>query len=314
MSKVTVFFVLIISINLFKSIIFEPDSLPKNSEVIVKPGMSLNEITDLLSTEKIINNPFFFKLWIKSNFLEKKIKFGEFFFNGNDSIYDISKKLVEGDFTFRQLTIVEGTYKYNLLEKLKKIDPNSNLKYEDIPNNIIADTYNYQATDTADRILKEIKKISDEFANKTWSMRDQSIPLRNLDEVFILASVVEMETSLSHEKPIISGVFFNRLNKKMRLQSDPTVLFSITKGKSKLERQLTRKDLKYKSPYNTYRIKGLPPSIICFPGRDSVVSVTQPLKSDLLYFVAKNYNGEHYFSSSYKEHLRNVEAARNEKK
>ena len=71
----------------------------------------------------------------------------------------------------------------------------------------------YQATDTADRILKEIKKISDEFANKTWSMRDQSIPLRNLDEVFILASVVEMETSLSHEKPIISGVFFNRLNK-----------------------------------------------------------------------------------------------------
>ena len=145
-------------------------------------------------------------------------------------------------------------------------------------------------------------------------MRDQSIPLRNLDEVFILASVVEMETSLSHEKPIISGVFFNRLNKKMRLQSDPTVLFSITKGKSKLERQLTRKDLKYKSPYNTYRVKGLPPSIICFPGRDSVVSVTQPLKSDLLYFVAKNYNGEHYFSSSYKEHLRNVEAARNEKK
>ena len=104
--------------------------------------------------------------------------------------------------------------------------------------------------------LKEIKKISDEFANKTWSMQDQSIPLRNLDEVFILASVVEMETSLSHEKPIISGVFFNRLNKKMRLQSDPTVLFSITKGKSKLERQLTRKDLKYKSPYNTYVNKG----------------------------------------------------------
>ena len=80
MSKVTVFFVLIISINLFKSIIFEPDSLPKNSGVIVKPGMSLNEITDLLSTEKIIHNPFFFKLWIKLNFLEKKIKFGEFFF------------------------------------------------------------------------------------------------------------------------------------------------------------------------------------------------------------------------------------------
>lgn len=314
MSKVTVFFVLIITINFFRSIIFEPYSLSKNTDVIVKPGMSLNEIANLLSAEKIIHNPFIFKLWIKVNFLEKKIKFGEFFFNENDSIFNISKKLVEGDFTFRQLTIVEGTYKYDLLEKLKKIDPDSNIKYEDIPNNIIADTYNYQATDSAYRILKEIKKISDEFANKTWLMRDKSIPLSTIDEVFILASVVEMETSLSQEKPIISGVFFNRLNKKMRLQSDPTVLFSITKGKSKLERQLTRKDLKFKSPYNTYRVKGLPPSIICFPGRDSVVSVTQPLQSDLLYFVAKNYNGEHYFSSSYKEHLRNVEAARNEKK
>ena len=144
--------------------------------------------------------------------------------------------------------------------------------------------------------------------------RDKSIPLKKISEIFILASIIEKETSLKEEKSIIAGIFFNRLEKKMRLQSDPTVLFSITKGKKKLERRLTRKDLKYDSEFNTYKNHGLPPSIICFPGKDSLVSVTLPFESDLLYFVAKNQKGEHYFSSSYKEHLNFIKELKNEKK
>ena len=100
----------------------------------------------------------------------------------------------------------------------------------------------------------------------------------------------------------------------MRLQSDPTVIYSITEGKYRLKRKLTRKDLKFKSVHNTYLNKGLPPSIIGFPGKDSLLSTSLPKKSNLLYFVAKNEGGEHYFSSNYKQHLKNIKALKDEKK
>ena len=179
---------------------------------------------------------------------------------------------------------------------------------------IIADTYSYQVTDSAERILNDIKKISNNFSRKIWSKRDLTIPIKSINEMFILASIVEKETSIKNEKPVISGVFYNRLNKNMRLQSDPTVIYAITEGKYKLKRNLTRKDLKFKSVHNTYVSKGLPPSIIGFPGKDSLLSATLPKKSDLLYFVAKNEGGEHYFSSNYKQHLKNIKASKDEKK
>ncbi len=224
------------------------------------------------------------------------------------------KKLINGDVIFRKLTIIEGSYKYQLLNILKEIDPKSSIEYDDISDLIIADTYSYQITDSAERILNDIQKISNDFSQKVWLERDKFIPISNINEMFILASIIEKETSVKHEKPLIAGVFYNRLNKNMKLQSDPTVIYAITQGKYKLKRNLTRKDLKLKSTHNTYVNKGLPPSIIGFPGKDSLLSTTLPKKSDLLYFVAKNQDGEHYFSSSYKQHLKNIKASKDEKK
>ena len=180
---------------------------------------------------------------------------------------------------------------------------------------IVADTYNYQITDSAKKILRDIRKISNDFYQKIWSERDQSIPLKSINEMFILASIVEKETSIKDEKPIISGVFFNRLNKNMRLQSDPTVIYAITEGKYRLKRKINKeRSKKLKSIHNTYVNKGLPPKIIGFPGKDSLLSTTLPNKSDLLYFVSKNQGGEHYFSSDYKQHLKNIKASKDEKK
>jgi len=276
--------------------------------------MNLEEISQQLSSKKIIKNPDIFKIWVKLSFQEKKLKFGEFLFKESNSIYEVTKKLIDGDVVFRKLTIVEGSSKYELLNNLKEIDPKSSLKHDDISDLIIADTYNYQITDSAEKILNDIRKISNDFSQKIWSERDQTTPLKSINEMFILASIVEKETSIRNEKPIISGVFFNRLNKNMRLQSDPTVIFAITEGKYRLKRKLTRKDLKFKSVYNTYVNKGLPPKIIGFPGKDSLFSVTSPKKSDLLYFVSKNKGGEHYFSTNYKQHLKNIKASKDEKK
>lgn len=276
--------------------------------------MNLEEISQQLSSKKIVKNSDIFKIWVKLSFQEKKLKFGEFLFEKSNSIYDVTKKLINGDVVFRKLTIVEGSSKYKLLNILKEIDPKSSLKYDDIGDTIVADTYNYQITDSAEKILNDIRKISNDFSQKIWSERDQTIPLNSVNEIFILASIVEKETSVKDEKPIIAGVFFNRLNKNMRLQSDPTVIFAITEGKYKLKRKLTRKDLKFKSVHNTYVNRGLPPKIIGFPGKDSLLSVIFPKKSDLLYFVSKNKGGEHYFSSNYKQHLKNIKASKDEKK
>ena len=276
--------------------------------------MNLEKISKKLHSKKIINNQDIFKIWVKLNFLEKKLKFGEFVFEKSNSIHDVTEKLTNGDVAFRKLTIIEGSYKYELLNILKEIDPKSSLEYVDVTDLIVADTYSYQITDSAERILSNIIKISSDFYNQIWSERDPTIPLKSINEMFVLASIVEKETSIKDEKPIISGVFYNRLNKKMRLQSDPTVIYSITQGKHKLKRKLTRKDLRFKSDHNTYVNKGLPPSIIGFPGKDSLLSATLPKKSDLLYFVAKNKDGGHYFSTNYKQHLKNIKASKDEKK
>ena len=276
--------------------------------------MNLEEISEKLFSQKIIQSPNLFKIWVKLSFSEKKLRFGEFIFEKSNSIYDVTEKLINGDVAFRKLTIIEGSYKYELLNMLKEIDPQSSLEYDDVSDLIIADTYSYQVTDSAERILNDIKKLSKDFSHKIWSERDSSIPLKSISEMFILASIVEKETAIKNEKPLISGVFYNRLKKNMRLQSDPTVIYSITEGKYRLKRKLTRKDLKFKSVHNTYVNKGLPPSIIGFPGKDSLLSASLPKKSNLLYFVAKNEGGEHYFSSNYKQHLENIKASKDEKK
>ena len=276
--------------------------------------MNLEEISEELFSKKIIQNPNLFKIWVKLSFSEKKIRFGEFIFEKSNSIYDVTEKLINGDVFYRKLTIIEGSYKYELLNILKEIDPQSSLEYGDVSDLIIADTYSYQVTDSAERILNDIKKLSKDVSHKIWSERDTSIPLKSINEMFILASIVEKETAIKNEKPLISGVFYNRLKKNMRLQSDPTVIYSITQGKYRFKRKLTRKDLKFKSLHNTYVNKGLPPSIIGFPGKDSLLSTSLPKKSNLLYFVAKNEGGEHYFSSNYKQHLKNIKASKDEKK
>ncbi len=314
MSKATFFFLIIILLNSFSLLIFDKHNILNTPNVIIKPGMSLEQISRELLKKKIIKNSYIFKIWVKLSFSEKKLRYGEFIFKKNYSIYDVTKKLINGDVIFRKLTIIEGSYKYQLLNILKEIDPKSSIEYDDISDLIIADTYSYQITDSAERILNDIQKISNDFSQKIWLERDKLIPILNVNEMFILASIIEKETSVKHEKPLIAGVFYNRLNKNMKLQSDPTVIYAITEGKYKLKRNLTRKDLKLKSTHNTYVNKGLPPSIIGFPGKDSLISTILPKKSDLLYFVAKNQDGEHYFSSNYKQHLKNIKASKDEKK
>lgn len=276
--------------------------------------MQLNQISNILKENGLIENEFIFKLWVKINNSERKLKFGEYLFNKETSYSLTLKKLKDGKSLSRKITIVEGTTKNQLLEILNNLNSNRILKYEDIPNQIIADTYFYQVLDDTEDILKSITKKSKQTSEKIWEERDKTIPLKNINELFILASIVEKETFLEKEKPIISGVFYNRFKKDMRLQSDPTVVYALTLGKKKMERKLLRKDLKIKSKFNTYMNKGLPPEPICIPGLDSLRGTSNPDKSNYLYFVSKNKKDEgHLFSEEYKEHLENIKSVKKNK-
>ena len=313
MYKELIFLSFLILFNIFYSLFFSYDKNIEKVSFIIEPGMKLNEISEQLHYEEIISNKFAFKLWNKINFLEKKIKYGEFYIEGRNSIYNVTNKLSSGQKVYRKITLIEGSSKYDLLKILKEIDPKSSLKLYDIPDMIIADTYNYTVTDDSRRILDYMIKTSERFSENIWEERNKEIPLNKISEMHILASIVEKESALKSEKNKIAGVFFNRINLGMRLQSDPTVEFAITMGEKKLDRKLLRKDLKIDSEYNTYMISGLPPSIICFPGKDSLVAVSKPYKSDFLYFVSKRRNGEHFFSTTYKEHLKRIREVKNVK-
>ena len=298
--------IILLNINFISNQLHKKYTNNIDQTLIIQPGMSLEKISNLLEQKDIISNKLLFKLWVKSNALEKKLKFGEYRIPNSISIINLTEIFLRGQSVNYFITIPEGITKHDLLELIKKIRPYESLDLvsSDLTNLLIANTYSYTINDNANDIISNIEKKSNEIINRLWNKERQSIPIDGINEWFILASIIEKETGKKSEKNRIAGVFFNRLKIKMRLQSDPTVIYGITMGK-KLNRKLNRKDLKKYSKYNTYTNHGLPPSPICIPGIDSLNAVLNPYNSSYYYFVSDK-NGGHIFSENYNEHLKNV--------
>ena len=189
---------------------------------------------------------------------------------------------------------------YGLEGDVQEIPPNGTL----MPN-----TYHYSLGDTRQSIVKRMAESMQKKTAEIWEKRAKNLPFSTLEEAITLASIVEKETSVASERPLIASVFVNRLRKGMRLQSDPTVIYAITDGKYDLKRKLLYKDLRVSHPYNTYTNYGIPPSPICNPGSESIEAVLNPADTDYLYFVANNKGG-HSFSNNYRQHTNNVNKLR----
>lgn len=147
--------------------------------------------------------------------------------------------------------------------------------------------------------------------NQLWEARDPTIPLKTKEQAIILASIVEKETGFADERPKVASVFINRLRKGIKLQSDPTIIYSFSLGDKKLERPIKLSDIRNNSPFNTYYVYGLPPAPICNPGLASIKAVLNPPQTDYIYFVATGTNGGHYFSATLREHNESVAKYRN---
>lgn len=280
---------------------------------VIRKGMTLRQVINKLHDKKIIKRPTVF-LYLSQLIkgIDPKVRYGEYFFEKNTSYYKILKKMSHGYIFFRKITIAEGFSNHSALAIINK----SSGLVGDLPQNIeegilLPETYFYSFNDTKLSILQRMQSDLTKTVDELWKTRDKSIPIKTKKQALILASIVERETGLASERPLVASVFINRLARGMKLQSDPTIVYSYAKGNRALERPIRMSDIRNSSPYNTYYIYGLPPTPICNPGKASIAAVLNPLKEEYLYFVANGFNKGHAFSKTLKEHNSNVIEYRN---
>lgn len=294
--------------------VYDEGNLFENAHVIINKGNGSSAVASKLKRAGVIDKAWLFKLVARFMGLDKKIKAGEYIFEANTSMYDVLIKLANGDVIYRKLTLAEGLTTAQMLQIIDNEEFLSGEITVDVKDGeLLPETYSFMYGDTKDSIIIQAKEAMISALETAWSNRSSKLPIKNIDDLLTLASIIEKETAVDDERRLVASVFVNRLKKGMKLQTDPTVIYALTLGKKDLGRSLKKKDLQVDSPYNTYKYYGLPPSPICNPGRLSLEAAANPEKTSYLYFVA-NGKGGHNFSKSLKEHNDNVQSWLKERK
>lgn len=283
-----------------------PGPLAADTIVYIPPGTGLAGIAEKLSAAGAIDDPFVFRIGVTVLGVTRKLKAGEYLMPATVSMNGVVNLLLEGKTLVRRLTLPEGA---TIAEAIALIGQAEALEGEvgAVPpeGSLLPETYHYQRGDSRAEVVVRMRAALDSILAELWPKRAPDLPLATPHEAVILASIVEKETAIAEERPLVASVFLNRLQAGMRLQSDPTVVYGLTDGAGPLGRSLTRKDLRTPSPYNTYLIDGLPPGPIANPGRASIEAALGPAQTEYLYFVADG-NGGHVFAKTLEEHNKNV--------
>ena len=283
-----------------------PGPLAETTTMVVKRGSSLRDIADQLAAKGVIEHPLMFVIASRLMGTQSDLKAGEYAFDKGVSVERAIAILREGKTVARRLTIAEGLTAKEVVALLKAADGLDGAIDSTPPEgSLLPDTYHFSHGDTRKDVVARMTRAMDDALAELWAKRAANLPLATPQEALIIASIVEKETGVASERPRVAAVFLNRLRKGMRIESDPTVVYGLNDGAGPLGRPLTRADLKRDHPYNTYRIKRLPPGPIANPGRESLAAVMNPIVTDELYFVADGTGG-HVFAKTLKEHNRNV--------
>jgi len=277
--------------------------------VLIEPRTKLHDIAQKLQDAHLLNYAPVFELDLYLHQMNDKVKAGEYAVPSKASMAAIAAILVSGKSIQHRLTAAEGLTS-DMIYKLVAGDPDlmGDAGPEAAEGTLLPETYLFTHGTTRAQILQRMEKLQAKFLGEKWSARVEGLPLQTQEQAVILASIVEKETSLPEERRHIAAVFVNRLKDGMKLQSDPTIIYGITKGYP-LGRDIRASEIVQATPYNTYVIEGLPPSPICNPGKDSLAAVLDPEQSDDLYFVATGQGG-HVFAATVAEHKKNVIAYR----
>lgn len=221
----------------------------------------------------------------------------------SDPVYD--EKAAEADTRFR-IAVAEGVTSWQIVEALKAVDVLEGDPGDVPPEGALApESYEVRRGDDRAALLAQMADVQEARVSRVWAGRDTSVPLESPEELLTLASIIEKETGVAEERGQVASVFVNRLNQGMKLQTDPTVIYGVTKGQGVLGRGLRRSELRARTPWNTYVIEGLPPTPIANPGLKSLEAAANPPTTPYIFFVADGTGG-HAFAETLDEHNRNV--------
>jgi UPF0755 protein len=214
--------------------------------------------------------------------------------------------IVEGKVVQHQLTVPEGLTSEQIVARLLESDILSG-SVKDVPRegSLLPDSYHFNRGFTREQMIQRMRQAQDRLIREVWERRNPDLPLKTPDQLVILASIIEKETGKPEERTRIAAVFANRLKQKMKLQSDPTIVYGLVFGKGALGHPLTKSEIAQPTPYNTYVIDGLPPGPIANPGRSAIEAAANPARTKELYFAADG-SGGHAFAETYDQHLKNV--------
>ena len=271
----------------------------------VPRGAGLSSIAQRLEKEEFIESAFLFKAVTKWRGNERNFKAGEFYLSKNMSMANIYESLANGKAILYPHTAAEGLTSAMIVRSLDGTptleDDNPKVPAE---GTLLPETYLTPRGMTQSQLLKKMTQAQKELIDEAWENRDPDIPVKTKADAIILASVVEKETGVGMERGMVAGVFSNRLKIGMKLQSDPTIIYGVSKGEP-LGRRIRRSEIDRKTDWNTYQIDALPKTPICNPGKDAILAVLNPTETDALFFVADGTGG-HAFAKTLREHEQNV--------
>ena len=279
--------------------------LESDAIVLLTPGSSVKKIARQLEQEGVIRRAELFEAVVRVKRLQNTMKAGEYAIPAGASVLDVIDILVEGKSIQYTITLAEGLTTAQILALVVEAPHlTGEIELEVGEGVLLPETYSYTRGEAREKILRRMISAQEKLMNDLWDKRASELPFSTRAEAIILASIVEKETGLASERERVAAVFVNRLKRGMRLQSDPTIIYGLTKGEP-LGRGIRQSELRRATPYNTYVINGLPPTPIANPGAASIAAVLNPADTDDLFFVADG-SGGHAFAKTLREHERNV--------
>ena len=283
-----------------------PGPLPQDKVVNIPRGLGIRDIADLLQREGVIDQPWIFIGGVLVLKARGDLKHGEYQFTKSASLAEVVNTIIENKVVQHTLTIPEGLTSEQIVAKLLENDALSG-QIKEIPREgtLLPETYKFTRGMAREQIIQRMQQANKHLVQEIWEHRLADLPVKTAEQMVTLASIVEKETGRPDERSRVASVFVNRLKNKMRLQSDPTIIYGLTGGKGSLGRPILKSEIEQPTPYNTYVIDGLPPGPIANPGRASLEAAANPARTKDLYFVADG-SGGHVFSENYDQHQKNV--------
>lgn len=283
-----------------------PGPLEEPKVVNIPRGLGIKEIAALLEREGVIDQPYVFIGGVTVMKARGGLKHGEYKFARHASLADVVDTIIEGKVVQHALTIPEGLTSEQIVARLLENKVLSGqIKEIPLEGSLLPETYKFTRGMSREQIIRRMQEAEQREVKEIWAHRAPDLPFRSPDDLVTLASIVEKETGKADERSRVAAVFINRLKNKMKLQSDPTIIYGLTGGKGSLGRPIKKNEIEQPTPYNTYVINGLPPGPIANPGKASLEAVAKPARTKDLFFVADG-NGGHVFSETYEQHSKNV--------